>query len=556
MNLGNGNSANRRRTATVAGATAVLVIGVSATAMAWPRGERAGHPRTSSAASSTTAPAATTSAADTTEDTTEDTTDDDTTATASPSASSSTSSSGSTTTAAAKTTSGDVIANLFEWNWTSVATECTDVLGPNGYGGVQVAPPQDSLKLNSGTHSWWEVYQPAGYDLNSRMGSEAEFKSMVSTCRDAGVDVYVDAVINHMSGADMTNPKSYSGNSYTSTNYPGLYTADDFHTDSDCPTSSGTVEDYDNATQVHFCRLSNLEDLKTESTYVRGAIDTYLNKLLGYGVSGFRVDAAKHIPLDDMQAIIDGLDQTVDGTDPYVALEVFGGKGELSQASYSELGSVLGLDASVDLKEAFAGKISTLKTFGDTLIPSSKSLTFVMNHDTDRSGDSISYKNAKTNKLATQFILANDYGTAQVYSSFAWSAPDDAPPSGSDGMVTDTDCTSDAWDCLDRDAGVLAMVKFRNSVGDAAVTNWSDDGSNLIAFSRGTKGWTSLNNNSSAKTQSFQTNLAAGTYCDLVTGGVDDGACAGTQVTVGSDGKASVTVPAMGSIAITKDSLI
>ena len=39
-----------------------------------------------------------------------------------------------------------VTANLWEWNWPSVAKECTNVLGPTGYGGVQVAPPQDSVK--------------------------------------------------------------------------------------------------------------------------------------------------------------------------------------------------------------------------------------------------------------------------------------------------------------------------------------------------------------------------------------------------------------------------
>ena len=43
-------------------------------------------------------------------------------------------------------TNPGVIANLWEWNWPSVANECTTVLGPDGYGGVQVAPPQDSVK--------------------------------------------------------------------------------------------------------------------------------------------------------------------------------------------------------------------------------------------------------------------------------------------------------------------------------------------------------------------------------------------------------------------------
>src|SRR5690348_12112284 len=52
----------------------------------------------------------------------------------------------SASTATAGTTSRDVLANLFEWNWPSVGRECTNVLGPAGYGGVQVAPPQDSVK--------------------------------------------------------------------------------------------------------------------------------------------------------------------------------------------------------------------------------------------------------------------------------------------------------------------------------------------------------------------------------------------------------------------------
>src|SRR5207244_3719548 len=65
----------------------------------------------------------------------------------------------------------DVVANLFEWNWKSVASECTNVLGPAGYGGVQVAPPQDSLSRSGPgpVHPWWEVYQPVDYNLTSRM---------------------------------------------------------------------------------------------------------------------------------------------------------------------------------------------------------------------------------------------------------------------------------------------------------------------------------------------------------------------------------------------------
>jgi alpha-amylase len=59
-----------------------------------------------------------------------------------------------------------VTANLWEWNWNSIKDECK-TLHKLGYDGVQVAPPQDSVKrtaLGNGSntvlHPWWEVYQP------------------------------------------------------------------------------------------------------------------------------------------------------------------------------------------------------------------------------------------------------------------------------------------------------------------------------------------------------------------------------------------------------------
>jgi len=139
---------------------------------------------------------------------------------------------GSRTRATSHAPTRDVIANLFEWNWRSVSTECTTVLGPKGYGGVQVAPPQDSLSKSTGTpdnpaiHPWWEVYQPVDYRLTSRMGNEAQFRSMVATCRKAGVKVYVDAVINHMTGQGHT---SYGGVTYRKYHYDGLYGFANFH---------------------------------------------------------------------------------------------------------------------------------------------------------------------------------------------------------------------------------------------------------------------------------------------------------------------------------------
>jgi alpha-amylase len=474
----------------------------------------------------------------------------------------------------------DVIANLFEWNWPSVAHECTTVLGPAGYGGVQVAPPQDSLSRTETTaptplHPWWEVYQPVDYNLTSRMGNEAQFKDMVSSCRKAGVKVYVDAVFNHMTGQGHI---SYGGLNYTHFEYPSnpspnpgsLYTSADFHHPgpnpaTDCPTQGG-IDDFNNFLQVTHCELLGLADLRTESPTVRATIAGYLNKLIGYGVSGFRVDAAKHIGQTDLAAIESLLHSTLDGTRPYIAQEDFpGGPGRLDPAAFEVTGSLLGFDFAYQIHNAFSsytnppvGDITDLKVFGQSsgLLPSDKELVFVQNHDTERGGDigcgsgcTLSYKDGATNTIADEFMLAYGYGTPEVYAGFAFSGGDDSPPSDANGHITNTDC-SNGWVCVDRYMGVANMVGWHNYVGDAPVANWADDSSNLIAFSRGHRGWIAINNHTSAVTTTFTTGLPQGTYCDIIHGNVSGGACSGPTVTVGAGGAATVTVAAKDSVAI------
>ncbi|KFM78014.1 Pancreatic alpha-amylase, partial [Stegodyphus mimosarum] len=36
------------------------------------------------------------------------------------------------------------IVHLFEWKWNDIAEECESFLGPYGYGGVQVSPPNEN----------------------------------------------------------------------------------------------------------------------------------------------------------------------------------------------------------------------------------------------------------------------------------------------------------------------------------------------------------------------------------------------------------------------------
>ena len=91
-----------------------------------------------------------------------------------------------------------VIVHLFEWPWEDIANECESYLGPKGYCGVQVSPPMEHIQGSQ----WWTRYQPVSYKLESRSGNREQFIEMVNRCKDAGVNIFVDAVINHMSGMD------------------------------------------------------------------------------------------------------------------------------------------------------------------------------------------------------------------------------------------------------------------------------------------------------------------------------------------------------------------
>jgi alpha-amylase len=460
--------------------------------------------------------------------------------------------------AAAAPNGGDVIANLFEWNWTSVAAECTNVLGPKGYGAVEVAPPQDSIRL-AGAHPWWEVYQPIGYDLNSRMGNATQFAAMVTSCHNAGVKVYADAVLNHMAGNNNTSTDSYGGDTFNSAaesySQPG-YTSADFHSSpANCPNADMSIQDWNSQTQVQECDLSNLEDLYTETTHVRQAEAGYLNSLVADGVDGFRTDAAKHINQADMAAILAQVHNTTwTGARPYVYQEVIpGSSGNLAPAAFESNGSVIEFTYAQDLKAQFTGNIANLKTFGQSwgLEPASASTSMVTNHDTERNGSTLNYKSGANYVLANLFELAWGYDVPQVYASFTWTNSDDSPPADANGYVSNTDC-SNGWFCTDRNQGVANMVGWHNATAGQSVANWYDDGSNLIAFGRGNRGWIAINNESAAKTITVETGLPAGSYCDVIHGNLtpSTGACSGSTVTVATNGTATVTVPAMDAVAL------
>ncbi|MFG2088444.1 alpha-amylase family protein [Spirillospora sp. NPDC048824] len=475
---------------------------------------------------------------------------------------------GATPSSAASLNTGDVTANLWEWNWPSVAEACTGHLGPAGYAAVQVAPPAESVSLAStgdGAHPWWEVYQPVSYGLTSRLGTRAEFSAMVAACHDAGVRVYVDAVINHMAGHNNTVNTTYGGSAFDPAgfSYPAVpYGHGDFHHANDgyCHDDDAGIDDWNDKSEVQNCELVSLSDLKTQSGHVRGKIAGYLNDLIGLGVDGFRIDAAKHIDQDDFAAVKGALNTTTaEGRPPYIAQEIFPGASnpDLKAAAFTRNGDVLGFAYAMGLKTQFQdGTLANLSGIPSWSLDADGSQTYAMitNHDTERDGSTLSYKNGSDYTLANYFLLAYPYGKPAIFDGFAWSSRGQSPPADSRGFVTGTDCSS-GWQCITQSIGIKGMVGWRNATASATtVSDFTATASGVIGFRRGSRGWIGLNDSSGPSTASYPTGLADGVYCDVITGGAGPGGCAGTAVTV-SGGTATVTIPARGAVAVHADAM-
>ncbi|GAB1332671.1 carbohydrate-binding module family 20 domain-containing protein [Streptomyces sennicomposti] len=418
----------------------------------------------------------------------------------------------------------DVTAVMFEWNFASVAKACTDELGPDGYGYVQVSPPNEHIQGST----WWTAYQPVSYKIGTKLGDRAAFKNMVDTCHAAGVKVVADAVINHMANASGTGT---AGSSFSKYDYPGLYSAADMD---DC---TSTITDYADRWNVQHCELVGLPDLDTNEEYVRKTIAGYLNDLLSLGVDGFRVDAAKHIAEDDLANIKSRL------TNPgvYWKQETIGAAGEAVQPSeYYNTGDVQEFHYAYDLKRVFTGeKLAELKNFGEAwgYVPSGKASVFVTNHDTERNGTTLTYKNGAAYTLAHVFMLAWPYGSPDVHSGYEFTDNDAAGPDN--GQVGA--CYTDGWKCQHAWREIASMVAFRNTAAGTAVTNWWDNGGNQIAFGRGDKAYVAINHEGSSLTRTFQTSLPAGDYCDVQSG---------KGVTVNSAGQFTATLGADTAVAL------
>jgi len=222
-----------------------------------------------------------------------------------------------------------VFVKLMEWNYNDIAKECVEYLAPNGFDAVQVAPVTEHVL----GYQWWVKYQPVSAGLDTRSGTEAEFRAMVATCRSVGVQVIVDILMNHMASPCKAARKlkkkanwseeedmpcvGWGGSRYGNRLQKGARGWDaanpkHFHhkkedtTQPQCKVGpqTGWLCPDDDCTP---CDMYALPDYATELKEVREMQAKHLEELFHIGVTALRVDAAIYHHVYELADMLNGL---------------------------------------------------------------------------------------------------------------------------------------------------------------------------------------------------------------------------------------------------------
>ncbi|KAJ3323743.1 hypothetical protein HDV06_001473 [Boothiomyces sp. JEL0866] len=448
---------------------------------------------------------------------------------------------------------------LFQWPFASIAQECVDFLGPNGYSFVQTSPVQEHAKnsFDGYNNPWYLVYQPLGYKIGNRLGSVADFKNMTHVCKSVGVDIVVDVVLNHFAYVNEKDNGGYGTSGAWDShafheNFPDAgYNSTHFH-DSKC---NGPIN-WNDLQSIYNCQLSTLVDVDTANSFVQQSVANFLNKLVDYGVAGFRFDAAKAMPAADIAGFLSTLKKNYRGLKPYVTQEIYNPfpNGQIDQPlantaapAYSTNGRILSFEYGPAVGRVFrqiSGTTNQLQSILSSLqVGSAHSTVFIENHDLERNTDgdgswALSRKNDAQYKQAMAFNILYPWGLPQVHSGYSIQyngggsireSPVSAP-FDSFGKIKAVapivgNICPQGWACQHRWSDIFPLVRVRNLIGKNQTPQIQGLGTNQIYWSVAGKAFAAINSASNAMSGTVHTGLAPGQYCNMVYGYAGNGQC-------------------------------
>ena len=342
---------------------------------------------------------------------------------------------------AALPASAEVILHAFEWKYTDIKQNA-QAIADAGYRSVLVAPPLKSER--SPECPWFKRYQPQDFRvIDNCAGNKEEFVAMIQALKDKKIRVYADIVVNHMAN-ERNNATSFPGEEVLSEYHSnqdywnkqklygdlskGLFSSWDFH-DEFC------ILDYskpDSVVKGRICGkstdrgLPDLRDTVPDQNWVLDQRKQYIKALFDLGVRGFRLDAAKHMPVGAIRYFVP--DEIANNAHVFAETITWGGTNDQEYNLYLKpyLQNLPASFGAYDfpllnaMKRAFSlgarlSDIADPYSTGNALEPR-RAVTVVVTHDIPYNSDFRSMIfDPKDEELAYAYILGRDGGTPMVF---------------------------------------------------------------------------------------------------------------------------------------------
>lgn len=386
----------------------------------------------------------------------------------------------------------EAILHAFNWRYADVEARASEIR-ELGYAGVLVAAP-----LKSEGAAWWARYQPQDYRvIDHPLGDTEAFERMSAALEQRGLALYADLVLNHMANesgqrSDLNYPGSRVLSIYASNPArwqrqrlfgdlaTNLFSATDFH-------PAFCIQNYNSVPEVQSGRLcsgsgdAGLPDLQGSAAVI-AVQRQYLAALVGLGVDGFRLDAAKHMTIAHVNALFDA---SVIGQRPVFGELITGGgqghpeyEGFLKPWMQQTTLSAYDFPLFHRMRQAFGfggdlAILSTAEADGQAIDPK-RAWTFAVNHDIPLNGVFRGQiMDATDETLAWAWLFARGIGTPLLYS--------DNNESG-----------DNRWNGLYRRTDIAGMLRFHNAMAGERMAMIAQSPCYLL-FRRGDRGLVGIN---------------------------------------------------------------
>ncbi|WP_439651430.1 alpha-amylase family glycosyl hydrolase [Photobacterium atrarenae] len=396
----------------------------------------------------------------------------------------------------------NVILHAFDWPYHRV-TAHAQAIADAGFKAVLVSPPMKSLRASPAT-PWWQRYQPQDYRvIDNQLGNTEDFRQMTASLKALNLEVYADVVFNHMANEsktrcdlhypDQTVLRDYQQQAahYESLKLFGdlsepLFTEQDF-------VSAFPIRDWTDPWQVQHGRISGgqedpgLPTLSCNENVVK-AQQAYLRALKTMGVSGFRIDAAKHMTLTHLKQVWDA--EIADGVHIFGEIITDGGatreEYELFLKPYLEQTSLGAYD--FPLFHALFKVFEQQGSMAELINPYSvgqalafdRAITFAVTHDMPNNDVFLDQVMCEENEqLAYCYLLGRDGGSPLIYADLDTSGLSNQ--AGRPRWV-------DSW----QNPLLQRMIHFHNQVHGQPMQCLEYSDSHLV-FSRGEQGVVAIN---------------------------------------------------------------